>query len=250
LIFTAPLYGKVLRGEKTQTRRLVQPKDLGTKYRPGMRRAVQKGRGIHGEAHILLTDVRRELLGAIDFNAARAEGFRTTEDFKSYWIWLHDTAWADRTDEECCDIYTASPEDTKSPSELMAARINDRFYQRWALKEVWVLSFELDRTERPRLLADRNAKTDYVDAPARALDHEPEAVDIATQLRFSREGHQGFMAREAQRELDRERMAADERLRQVQIDARAKGVDISHLEASIVRQLRAAERKVHQRKAA
>lgn len=234
MIFTAPLYGKVLRGEKTETRRLFQSCDLATKYRPGMRRAVQKGRGIHGEAHILLTDVRRELLGAIDFKAARAEGFRTVQDFKAYWLGLHDANWVERQ------------EDT----ELTDEQIQDRFYQRWALKEVWVLSFELDRTERPRLLADRNAKSDYVDTSARALAHEPEAVDTATQIRFSREGHQGFMAREAQRELDRERMGAEERLRQVRIDARAKGVDISHLEASIVRQLRAAERKVHQRKAA
>lgn len=238
MIFSGPLYGKVLRGEKTQTRRLVQSADLATKYRPGMRRAVQKGRGIHGEAHILLTDIRQEQLGRITFVDARAEGFKTTTDFKAYWIGLHDAKWLERLRDEVDDPMTCE------------VAIVARFAMRWSPKTVWVLSFELDRTERPRLLADRNAKTDYVDAPARALDHEPEAIDAATQGRFSKEGHRGFMAREAQRELDRERMGAEERLRQVRIDARAKGVDISHLEASIVRQLRAAERKVHQRKAA
>ena len=33
MIFTPPLFGRVLRSEKTQTRRLVQSKDLAAKYR-------------------------------------------------------------------------------------------------------------------------------------------------------------------------------------------------------------------------
>lgn len=237
MIFSSPLYGKVLRGEKTETRRLVQPQDLGTKYRVGMRRAVQKGRGQPAEAHIVLIDVRRELLGAIDFDAARAEGFRTTGDFKRDWIERHDAKWVEAMAELSGEL-------------AVEADISDRFYQRWAFKEVWVLTFELDRSERPRLLADRNAKADYVDAPARALDHEPEAVDAQTQARFSREGFQGWMAREKQRELDRERMLAHERLLRVQIEARAAGVDISQIEMVIRQRLREAERKIHQRKAA
>jgi hypothetical protein len=75
-------------------------------------------------------------------------------------------------------------------------------------------------------------------------------VDATTQTRFSEEGHQGWVAREKHREIDRERLAADERLRRVQIEARAAGVDIGNIEAGILQRLRAAERKIHQRKAA
>lgn len=239
MIFSGPLYGKVLRGEKTQTRRPASSSDPANRYRPGMRRAVQKGRGIHGEAHIIITDVRLEAVGDITFEDARAEGFRTRDDFKAYWIELHDKKWLEREEEENGDW-----------AALKELRILARFDQRHAHKQVWVLTFELDRTERPRLLADRNAKTDYVDAPARALDHEPEAIDATTQNRFSQEGHKGWMARESQREIDRERMAAEERLRQVRIDARAQGVDITHLEAAIVERIRRAERKIRQRRAA
>jgi hypothetical protein len=241
VIFPPPLYGKVLRSEKTQTRRLAQHGDLATKYRPGMRRAVQRGRGIPNEAHIILTDVRRELLGAIDYEAVRAEGFRTVPDFKAYWLGLHDKAWTERNREEVAEEYW---------DDWLAERGADRFYQRWAFKEVWVLTFELDRTERPRLLADRNAKADYVEAPARALDHEPEAVDASTQDRFSKEGHHGFVAREKQREIDRERLAVHDRLQRVQTEARAAGVDIVQFELGILQRLRAAERKIHQRRAA
>jgi hypothetical protein len=240
VIFSPPLYGKVLRGEKTQTRRLAQSGDLAAKYRPGMRRAVQRGRGITSEAHIILTDVRREPLGLITFEDARAEGFKTRADFAAYWLGLHDPTWKRWTAER----------DEKDEEPLTEFDALERFDLRYAQRQVWVLTFDLDRTERPRLLADRNAKADYVEAPARALDHEPEAVDASTQDRFSKEGHQGFVAREKQREIDRERLAVHDRLQRVQTEARAAGVDIVQFELGILQRLRAAERKIHQRRAA
>lgn len=296
MIFTQPLYGKVLRGEKTQTRRLVQAGDLATKYRTGMRKAVQKGRGVHGEAHIILTDVRREALdrktcalcdGPSQWNActacggtgiqprltihdAKAEGFRTTLDFKIYWLGLHDKTWIARREklvaDEAAEPYT--------DDELLA-----RFNERHAHRQVWVLTFQLDTAEQPRFLMQGSPLTEggkarvmsnrqrtpgkakarevtgpeehgYSGSPARAMPHEVEPIDARTQDKFSQEGHQGFVAREKQREIDREHLAAEERLRQVRIDARAQGVDIGHLEAAILQRVRAAERKVHQRKAA
>jgi hypothetical protein len=127
-----------------------------------------------------------------------------------------------------------------------------RFESHHAHREVWVLTFELDHSDRPRLLADRNAKTDYTEQPARSLRGSAdagEAIDAATAERYAREGHQGFLARAHQREMDRELLAAEERLRLARIEARAKGIDVTHLEASIVDRIRRLERKVHRRAA-
>jgi hypothetical protein len=238
MIFSPPLYGRVLSGRKTQTRRPVKPKDEATKYRPGMRRCVQRGRGKPGEAHIILTDVRREPVGEITFEDARAEGFKTTVEFKRYWLGLYSPGL----------VKTIDGEDAEVTDEY----VEEHFTAKHAHREVWVITFELDHSDRPRLLADRNAKSDYTEQPARSLRGSAdagEAIDAATAERYAREGHQGFLARAHQREMDRELLAAEERLRLARIEARARGIDVAHLEASIVDRIRRLERKVHKRAA-
>lgn len=227
MIFTQPLYGKVLRGEKTETRRLALPSHPPHKYRVKQRIAVQKGRGVSAEAHIILTAVRRERLGLLDFDAARAEGFRTTLHFKVYWVAIHDKAWVEKWDEG---------EDTYDAAAVA------RFEKRWAPKEVWVLTFERDHSERPRLLAHRNARANYVEHPAQAMPHEPEAVPANIQKGFSREKTEGFVAREADRQADRERLGLVERL---QI-ALSEGGD-PRVEESIRKRIRALESRNRRR---
>lgn len=81
----------VRRGLKTQSR---IPVRIGAR-RPGGSRSsptiygIQPGRGEKAIAHVLVTDVRRERLGDITDRDARAEGFRTREQFFAHWRDLH-----------------------------------------------------------------------------------------------------------------------------------------------------------------
>lgn len=229
MIFPKSTVGKIVRGEITH---VLRP---GNTRPPALNARVFVKASQHDPVacHILIREVRVRTAGEVDYEWARLLGYRTTDEFRTVWVETHDP--------RAVEIAT--------DAGLYDAALLEHF-ERHAGRRVFIVRFELDRTERPRLLADRNARTDYVEDPARALSHEPEAVDQVTQARFSREGHQGWVAREKQRELDRERLAADERLRRVQLEARAAGVDIGHIEAGILQRLRAAERKIHQRKAA
>jgi hypothetical protein len=242
MIFSAPLYGRVLAGRKTQHRRPVLRNDAATKHRPGMRHCVKRRQDTPAEAHIVLTDVRREPVGEITFEDARAEGFKTRAEFAYYWLNLHDRQWAKWNQERL-----ERGEELLSDFDALE-RFNGQHFNR----QVWVLTFELDHSDRPRLLADRNARTDYTEQPARSLRGSAdagEAIDAATAERYAREGHQGFLARAHQREMDRELLAAEERLRLARIEARVRGIDVAHLEASIVDRIRRLERKVHKRAA-
>lgn len=89
MIFGKTLVKPVLEGRKTQTRRLVKPGELECYYRPGRKYAVQSGRGKPAIARITVLDVRRQRLGDLTFDDARAEGFRSRDAFFAYWTDLH-----------------------------------------------------------------------------------------------------------------------------------------------------------------
>ena len=99
---------KVLSGQKTQTRRLARDNDRlwtaevedGTpdkvlwrgsrvKWRTGRSYAVQPGRGKHAVARIRLLDIRYQLLGHVTEAEARAEGFRSLDEFERTWTSIH-----------------------------------------------------------------------------------------------------------------------------------------------------------------
>lgn len=169
MIFGARMRGQILAGKKTQTRRVVRSPELkrranGTAYttRPfqpavGMSVAVQPGRGKEAVFRIHVTGVRSERLGDITFEDARAEGFRSRDEFREHWVRLHDAAWAG------------------AHEDLLA-----RFDERHADAIVWVIEFVCDREEQPRLLAARS-QMGYTASPALALAGEPEAVSRADQ---------------------------------------------------------------------
>jgi hypothetical protein len=166
VIFGAALARKALTGAKTQTRRPVRDGKL-CRYRVHHTYAVQPGRGKPEAGRILVTAVRQQRLGDITLREARAEGFRTTADFKSAWVEIHDARWVNA--------------DVAHGHQLLG-----RFAARHADTPVWVIEFTLP-VDPVRLLADRNARADYVDHHARAMSDEPEAVDEEAQRRITRD---------------------------------------------------------------
>ena len=123
-----------------------------------------------GKLLILAADT--QTLGTVSFQEARAEGHRTTTAFRADWVQRHDLSWL------------AKHQDAEDDLLL------ERFDTRWAARMVWAITFQLDTDEPARFLADRNATTDYVDSPARALDGEKDgAVTGADLEKMAKENH-------------------------------------------------------------
>lgn len=86
MIFRAESAQKIVRGEKTQTRRRVNGV---CRYRVGQDYSVQPGRAKREIARILVTGIRRERLGEIGHRDARDEGFPSVDEFWDAWSDIH-----------------------------------------------------------------------------------------------------------------------------------------------------------------
>lgn len=95
---------QVLRGEKSQTRRLIKPEERlnltgnsirveiagkRTVYEVGKSYAVQPGRGKKAVARIVLTNIRHETVSDISDRDILAEGFLSREAFVETWHSIH-----------------------------------------------------------------------------------------------------------------------------------------------------------------
>lgn len=162
MIFRPELARKIARGEKTQTRRPVKPGEKHCRYREGRDYAVQPGRGKPSSFRILILAVEGQALGDLTYRDARAEGFKTRDEFQAYWRSLYDGRW-----------------DPGQP--------------------VWAIRFRL-HADQPRLLMpigaghhdpqanpgiDMPADHGYTSDHNRSVRDEPEAVDERTQDRFA-----------------------------------------------------------------
>lgn len=127
MIFQPKLAHLILEGRKTMTRRPVNGDEDKSRYAVGRTYALERPRRLEDLSdldqervkrkkvslqrfretvgRILITDVRREELGAITLEDAIAEGFRTRAAFADYWMRLHDPAWPVMTKVDCphCD---------------------------------------------------------------------------------------------------------------------------------------------------
>lgn len=83
MIFHPDLIKKVLRGEKTVTRRLAH-----LNYRLGVT-SVQPGRGKRHVGHIKILLIWQESLGALSEAEARLEGFDSAGEFVRRWFEIH-----------------------------------------------------------------------------------------------------------------------------------------------------------------
>jgi hypothetical protein len=225
VIFGAQLARKALTGAKTQTRRPTRGREC--RYRVHHTYSVQPGRGKPEAGRILVTAVREQRLGDITLREAHAEGFRTTDDFKAAWVQIHDRRWVDAYGEDAL-LY--------------------RFAARHFDTPVWVIEFTLP-VDPVRLLADRNARADYVDHHARAMADEPEAVDEDTQRRITRDAGlrdaQQRAVTGAEREAELGLLTLGERLDRVVASMRADRRSTTSERRALNKSVQALERKVY-----
>ena len=94
--FRPELASKVMAGEKTVTRRQMSdnPRSpwciLGCSLKVGQSYAVCPGRGKKAIGRVVVTDVRRSILGDVDATEARREGFRSILAFREAWTLIND----------------------------------------------------------------------------------------------------------------------------------------------------------------
>lgn len=260
MIFQPPLVQQIRAGKKTQTRRPAKDGEP-CRYREGKSYAVQPGRGQSATCRIHVTAVRQEIVGEIAFADARAEGFPTTDDFKTYWVSVHDRAWLEHEkamlDEAELDDGVVLDRDL-----WLARRSLDMFERRHARRPVWVITFTLHAEEevrflgassplveggKARLMSPRKVKprparpahnpeamseneaTGYVVSAARALPLEPEPVDRETQKRITQDAgmttRQWQTVEQAHRDHDRALLSREDQIVRLQRAARLRSID-------------------------
>jgi len=248
MMFSHELIQRVLRLQKTQTRRLVKPGQGGVPprcfYRPGSNHPLERPRlreemtederlrvlhrrgrpPRHRVGRIEIVDVRSEPLGELTPADARAEGFDGTDAFVAYWVRLHDARWLN-----------ARPE--------RADLVGDRFLKRWAHRPVWVITFKV--VASTLLLAAEPGRTgDYVDAEFDergeriAMADEREAVHPAIIDGWPKDPdstHSKLKAAIAagerrgidQRALDRRLLSMEDRIRAARHAARLSSINVT-----------------------
>jgi hypothetical protein len=122
--------------------------------------AVRPGRARASIGRVRVLAVREELCGAVTLRDARAEGHRTTADFKVAWVLHHDCEWAEKA----------------QGSEPEEAQLLTRFEARHADRLVHVVTFTA-APDQPLLLASqmdilagRCESGEYTHSRARAVD--------------------------------------------------------------------------------
>lgn len=142
--------------------------------------------------HATVVDVRREWLGAITFADAKAEGHRTTEDFKVAWTRDRDSREVARS-----EAWALRELGEDGLREALLAR----FVRHHAAREVWVVSFRLSEG-RDRFLAAGSRGGDYTSTPARALDPDAPVLDEVELARYAKkaEAHRASFKADLERE--------------------------------------------------
>lgn len=219
MIFKPELAHLVVQGKKTATRRIIVA-GKPCHYQVGNDYAVQPGRGKHQIGRITLIDIERQELGALSYNDARAEGFRTRADFARYWMRLHERDY--------------------SPNGATADELLELWLQRHGETPVWVITFERKRTfdvvldTRPVFLhRNLGLTTD----PSRKAAGEPEVlgVDLGT----------ASLAR-ARRQAELEHKARLKRVHELVDRARTVLAEAVSAEVDVAPDIAVFEQRVHE----
>jgi hypothetical protein len=237
LILTPQQARTVMRGAKTQYRLPARRDEDRCRFQVGKSYAVQPGRGRAARGRVLVTAVRLGLAGDVTFEDARAEGFRTRDEWRAAWVRLHDRAWL----EQRC-AYSAEGELVAEPGD---DALLERFAEWWADRRVWALTFRVDTSHVPRMM-HRQSERGYTSNPRDAVPDEPEAVDAATQARITDEARRRDHARRGwleQQALDGQR-SLEEQLAEVRRRGQRSGVDLRDHERAIQRRIVDMARKV------
>lgn len=201
---------QIIRGTKTQTR---FPTGIATQYRVGSSYPVRQREKCAPDVEPTRCRVVCEVvelaprLGDISLKDAIAEGHKTTDGFREWWVARYDPTFdGDRA---------------------------QRFVQRFAAKPVICVAFKLDVSERPRFLAPAVGRGrgmgDYTESASRAMQDVGEPLDEATQKWFTADAHERALNRPGRREeaLRRQGKSLSTRLKQaVQV------VDPENIEAA------------------
>lgn len=245
MIVPKPIVGSIARG----TTNLVFRPATSRRLKVHDRVFVKASTSAPVACHVWIRDVELVRLGDTSFAQARAAGYRTTEEFKAQWVWQHERDWATLRVE-------AKEEGFEVP----------RFNSRWAQKDAWAITIELDQSHVPRYLAAQSDEL-YVTNVAQALADEPEAVSEAEQEKITTEARQALEERQAHerktRDADRALLAFEVRLGDVRRRSQLHGVSVSRelwmvqraiqqrrSPAAILHMLEAAEEKLVRRHAA
>lgn len=181
MIFTPKHAHLIVAGRKSQTRR--PAKDTQPSYKVGKTYPVKTGLGKPPLAHIQIIAANLQSLGDITFQDARAEGFKSRDDFFDEWRDLYGNA---------------------DPS-----------------LQVWAYAF-VPTAER-RYMAKRPAQgermgntRDYVSRPHMSLRDEPEVVPAEYQEELTKQAQERWQAHEAERTIELNAMTLDEKVAELQ----------------------------------
>lgn len=203
---------------------------------------------------VQITGFTREPLGAIAFRDVLAEGHRTTDEFKTWWIARHDREWAQREPDphawfEAAYGRPAADRRLQGLEDVIAGPLA-RFDTRWAGREVWAVTLQVQTTAGFLGIAldGHGDEHGYTTSPSETVPGIPQVVEPAVQERISAEGREVDQLRTAG--VDEADVQALRRMRAQRSEylriATARGMNVrselrmlDQAEASFLRKLRA-----------
>jgi hypothetical protein len=134
----------VAHGQRSVHIAFVKPSDHRKRYVAGQRLQVRAFVGGPTEARVTVTTAERIQLADVDYGLVRELGYVRLDQFQVTWVERHDEAWAAKLLEEFPDHADVGER---------FCRKEKRFHARHAHRDIWVIRFDLDRAETPRMLA-------------------------------------------------------------------------------------------------
>lgn len=216
MIFPARHAHLVVSGKKTQSRRPRKPEHVRSPLRAGKSYPVSSGLGKPSIGRIEILAAIEQELGEITYEDARAEGFKTRDDFFNWWRSYYGNA------DPCLPVWTYVFQTTAERRYL---------------------------AKRPGQGERMGETRDYVSRPHMSLRDEPEVVPAEYQAKLVEQAKERDNAylKETLAEIDE--MPLEARLKRLRA-MQGRGGDISRHLRAIESRIAAAEKKMGVRKAA